>query len=189
MYDYESCNNLHIDINEFISICKKENVILIQYRDKINSQKIQQKNLTYFKKNINIPLIINDNLNLLKYCDGLHLGQEDLTLLLSRYKLKDKQLIFKILKKIYSNKIFGLSTHNEFEVLESNHFNIDYIGLGAYRRTSTKNVSNVIGENISYLAQVSKHKVGAIGGVKKNDIIRNIDFNVICSDLISKKII
>lgn len=59
-----------------------------------------------------------------------------------------------------------------------------YIGLGAYRSTSTKDVSNILGDNISYLAKISRHPVGAIGGVKIEDNIKHITYNVIGSSLL-----
>jgi len=55
------------------------------------------------------------------------------------------------------------------------------IGLGAYKNTTTKDVSTILGDKISYLAKISKHPVCAIGGVQINDKIPNIRFNVIGS--------
>ena len=71
------------------------------------------------------------------------------------------------------------------EILEANKLYLDYIGLGAYRATNTKDVLNVLGDNISYLAQISKHPVGAIGGVKIDDDIEHVSYNVIASGLFS----
>ena len=79
------------------------------------------------------------------------------------------------------DKLLGLSTHNELEILEANDLPLDMIGLGAYKNTSTKDVSTILGSKISYLAKISKHPVCAIGGVKVDDIIENIRFNVVGS--------
>lgn len=92
-------------------------------------------------------------------------------------------MVFRSLRKRYPNKIFGLSTHNELEILRANELDLDYIGLGAYKNTSTKDVDNIIGDKISYLAKVSKHPVGAIGGVRVTDKLENITYNVVGSDL------
>jgi len=174
----------NITLEEFVKIAKKNNALIIQYRDKLNNIKIQEENLKYLKENTNITIIINDKLELLKYCDGLHLGQDDLYKVKTKeLKLQSDQLVFQFLKKLYPNKIFGLSTHNEVEILHANSLYLDYIGLGAYRSTNTKDVSNILGTNISYLAKMSKHKVGAIGGVKLKDKIDNIYYNVVGSDL------
>ena len=178
--DYQTLEKFDISLEKFLQICQKHNTVYIQYRDKINSNEIQKQNILYLKSHTNIPIIINDKIELLVYADGLHLGQEDI----EEYIGSTKSMTLKIIRTKYPNKILGLSTHNEFEILEANNLDLDYIGLGAYRTTLTKDVSNVLGNNISYLAQISKHPVGAIGGVKVNDIIKNIDFNVIASDLL-----
>jgi thiamine-phosphate pyrophosphorylase len=177
----------NLSISQYIQQISKYNIVLIQYRDKINDIQIQKQNLKLLKHLTNIPIIINDELQLLDFCDGLHLGQKDLNQYLQNFQIKNKILFFDLLKKKYSNKIFGLSTHNEVEILEANKLNINYIGLGAYKNTATKNVSNILGNKISYLAQMSKHRVGAIGGVKIDDEIKNIDYYVVGSDLLKKQ--
>ena len=53
--------------------------------------------------------------------------------------------------------------------------------INLMKNTNTKDVSSIIGSKISYLAKISKHPVCAIGGVKMNDIIENVRFNVIGS--------
>ena len=182
--DVQTLLKKNISLEEFIKLSIKYDAKIIQYRDKINDIATQEKNIKYLKENTNITIIINDKLELLKYCDGLHLGQEDLIRIKTKeLKLKEDELVFKFLKKLYPDKIFGLSTHNEIEILHANTLELDYIGLGAYRATNTKDVSNILGNNISYLAKISKHKVGAIGGVKLDDKISNIYYNVVGSDL------
>ena len=182
--DFSTLKTKNISLEDFILICTKFNTKLIQYRDKINPEDIQKKNLQKLKSLTDIPIIINDKLELLSYCDGLHLGQEDLAKVKSKkLKVKNNELLFKLLRKKYPGKLFGISTHNEKEILEANRLDIDYIGLGAYRNTSTKEVSNILGEKISYLAKISKHPVAAIGGVKLADNIKNITYYVIGSGL------
>lgn len=134
-------------------------------------------------ENVDVPVIINDKLELLDMADGLHFGQEDLDELSSKFNMSKENTI-KIIKRKYPHKILGLLIYNEIEILEVNNFDLDYIGFGAYRNTSTKDVSNILGEKISYLAKISKHPVCAIGGVKKEDNIPNISYNVIGSGLI-----
>ena len=183
LLDYQTLEKFDISLEKFLSICHNHNTVYIQYRDKINSIEIQKQNILFLKQNTNIPIIINDKLELLEYCDGLHLGQEDLDSLSKLYKLpKNKTINF--IRKKYSNKIIGISTHNEVEILETNNLDIDYIGLGAYRDTSTKDVPNVLGDKISYLAKISHYPVGAIGGVRVDDSLENIAYNVIGSGLL-----
>ena len=79
------------------------------------------------------------------------------------------------------DKLLGLSTHNEIEILEANELALDMIGLGAYKNTNTKDVSTILCSKISYLAKISTHPVCAIVGVKAEDVIENIRFNVVGS--------
>ena len=182
--DMQTLLKKNISLEEFVKICESKDAKIIQYRDKLNDITTQKNNLKILKQNTNIPIIINDKLELIKECDGLHLGQEDLVRVKNELNISKDELVFKFLRKLNPSKIFGLSTHNEVEILQANKLDLDYIGLGAYRATSTKDVSNILGENISYLAKISKHKVGAIGGVKLDDKIPNIYYNVIGSDLL-----
>jgi len=126
-------------------------------------------------------LIINDAYELVEFCDGVHLGQEDL-------KNIDEDMFkaVEILRNIIgSEKILGLSTHNEDEVLEANLMDLNYIGLGAYRDTFTKkDIIDVLGDDIESIASKSKHLVAAIGGIKLEDNIKNITYHVIGSGLI-----
>jgi thiamine-phosphate pyrophosphorylase len=181
--DMQTLKNKGVSLPQFLKILKGLDVIYIQYRDKISDYETQKNNLLTLKSHTSIPIIINDSLELLEYADGLHLGQEDLQIIQNKLHLKDKELVFKFLRKRYPNKIFGLSTHNELEILEANTLPLDYIGLGAYKNTTTKDVSTILGERISYLAKISKHPVGAIGGVKIKDSIENIAYNVVSGDL------
>lgn len=176
--DYETLIKKNISLKQFIQICNEKDVKILQYRDKISTIEEQKKNLLFLKSNLNIPIIINDKIELIEYADGLHLGQEDFDLI-----HKDKQIAVKLLRKKLGKKLLGLSTHNEMEILESNNLDIDMIGLGAYKNTSTKDVQTVLGSRISYLAKMSIHPVCAIGGVKVNDIIENISFNVVGSGI------
>ncbi|MFA6739868.1 MAG: thiamine phosphate synthase [Arcobacteraceae bacterium] len=174
--DYETLLKKNISLENFVDLCKKKDVKILQYRDKISSLEEQKTNLLYLKSELNISIIINDKIELIEFADGLHLGQEDFSKI-----HKDKKLAVKLVRSKIKDKLLGLSTHNEIEILEANELAIDMIGLGAYKNTNTKDVSTILGSKISYLAKISKHPVCAIGGVKVEDIIENIRFNVVGS--------
>ena len=178
--DFQTLLKKDLLLNQFIDIIQELDVKIIQYRDKINSNETQIENLIYLKEKLNIPIIINDKIELIEYADGLHLGQEDFLKVHS-----DKKIATKLIRKKIANKLLGLSTHNEVEILEANELDIDMIGLGAYKNTSTKNVPNLLGDKISYLGKISTHPVCAIGGVQIDDKISNITFNVVGSALFS----
>jgi len=178
--DAELLNKFNLSVSQYVDHIKQYNLMYIQYRDKINSIEIQKQNILFLKQHTYVPIIVNDKIELLEFADGLHLGQNDIVNLVGN----DKQTTLKFIRKKYPNKIIGLSTHNEIEILEANTLDLDYIGLGAYRATNTKDVSNILGNNISYLAKISTHPVGAIGGVKVEDSIENVSYNVIGSGLL-----
>lgn len=176
--DYATLQRKNLTVEDFISLVKSMNVKIIQYRDKISSDDVQIKHLKQIKEKLNVLLLINDKVELVPFCDGIHLGQEDLEKI-----HENKAYAIKILRKKIKNKFLGLSTHNEYEILQANTLDIDMIGLGAYRNTSTKDITNILGDKISYLCQISKHPVCIIGGVKVDDKIEYANFNVVGSDL------
>ena len=179
--DYETLLKKNITLEKFLEILKKYDVKLLQYRDKISDLELQKQNLIFLKQNLNIPIIVNDKVELIDYADGLHVGQDDVLKL-----HKDKNLAIKLLQKRVKNKLLGLSTHNELEILEANNFELDMIGLGAYKATNTKDISNILGEKLQYLSKISKHPVCAIGGVKVDDIIKNTKFNCVGSAILNE---
>ena len=182
--DFELLSKFGLSLEEYLEKLQSYDIVYIQYRDKVNPLHIQKKNLHFLKTKTKTPLIINDNLELLKDADGVHIGQEDLKKLSKKMNLSRENTI-KFIKKTNPKKKIGLSTHNETEILEANGFDLDYIGLGAYRDTSTKDVSYVVGDKASYLAKISKHPVGLIGGVKVDDNVPNISYLVIGSGLLT----
>lgn len=177
--DYETLLQKNYTLEKFISKLSSYDTKLLQFRDKISSFKTKQKSLEYLKDNLNIPIIINDELDLAYIVDGIHLGQEDF----SKISKDKKEALDIIRNRIGNDKLIGLSTHNIKEIEEANRLNIDMIGLGAYKNTSTKDVSSILGENLSILAKSSKHPVCAIGGVKVFDKIDNVSFNVVGSGI------
>ena len=179
--DYETLLKKNITLENFLEILKKYDVKLLQYRDKVSDLELQKQNLIFLKQNLNIPIIVNDKVELIDYADGLHVGQDDVLKI-----HKDKNLAIKLLRKIVKNKLLGLSTHNELEILEANNFELDMIGLGAYKTTNTKDISNILGEKLQYLSKISKHPVCAIGGVKVDDIIKNTKFNCVGSAILNE---
>jgi len=165
---------------DFVKIAKRKNAEIIQYRNKNGNREFIKKRLIELRRLYDGFLIVNDNYELAQFCDGVHLGQEDLA------KIDpDKKRALAILKEVIGNdKIIGLSTHNEKEVLEANDLDLNYIGLGAYRSTSTKkDISTLLGDKLDDIAALSKHFVAAIGGVKESDRFRHVTYHVIGSGL------
>ncbi|OPX27324.1 MAG: hypothetical protein B1H07_01875 [Campylobacteraceae bacterium 4484_166] len=159
--DIELLLKHNITLENYLKKTEDINPIYIQYRDKINNQEMMIKNLKlivdYFKHK-DTKIIINDHIKLINYCHGVHIGQEDLKQYAKNSGI-DIQTFIKKLKIKYPNKTIGLSTHNKNEIIQANDFDLDYIGLGAYRATSTKKDINIIGKKAEQLAILSKHKV------------------------------
>ncbi len=177
--DEELLERFSKSVEEFVDIAKKKGAEIIQYRNKSGNRELAKKRLIELRRLYDEFLIINDYYELASFCDGVHLGQEDLNAIDS-----DKQKAIKILKSVIGDdKIIGLSTHNKEEVLEANKLELNYIGLGAYRSTSTKSDAKVLGEELDAIAALSRHFVAAIGGVKPTDRFQHVTYHVIGSAL------
>ena len=179
LFDFELNQKYNWSIEKFVQKCKKLDAKIIQYRDKINNLDTKREILLRLRKEWKGILIVNDEVELVNLVDGLHLGQEDIA------KIdKDKVKAIKKIREQIGKRWIGLSTHNTHEVKEANTLDIDYIGLGAYRDTSTKkDIKGVLGESIKELANLSSHDVAIIGGVKVSDKIDFAKYKVVGSDI------
>jgi len=155
------------------------NIPIAQYRNKVGSLEEKRQDLLEIRRFYRGKLIINDTIELIAYADGLHVGQEDIR----SYSDELTQAVA-LIRNTIGRKILGLSTHNKKEILEANGLDLDYIGLGAYRGTSTKSEAKVLGDKALEFAKESKHPVGLIGGVTLNDVFpSHIKYRVIGSNL------
>ncbi len=178
--DRDALRTRNITLENFIQKAKENDAVILQYRNKNDDIALIKNDLITIRQLWDGFLIINDYYELISFCDGVHIGQEDL------YAIDNEPIrAIKILKTAIGNdKIIGLSTHNRVEIDIANSLDINYIGLGAYRATSTKSEAKVLGESLDKLASYSKHPVGAIGGVKMADSFQNVTYNVIGSGLL-----
>jgi thiamine-phosphate diphosphorylase len=100
-------------------------------------------------------LIVNDRVDiaLASTADGVHLGQEDLPLQISRNLLGDK--------------IIGISTHTVDQAKEAEENGADYIGFGPMFGTNTKDTGyGARGlEMLAQLREVVALPIVAIGGI------------------------
>ena len=108
-------------------------------------------------------LIINDNVQIAKEVDaeGVHLGKEDMNPKEAR-------------KILGNNFIIGSSTNSIEDVRKRIEQGCDYIGVGPFRFTSTKEKLNpVLGlEKIRAIAEKFENEIPmiAIGGIKLEDV-------------------
>lgn len=134
-------------------------VTMVQLREKDCSSKefyelgIRLKKLL---KPYNIPLIINDRLDIALAidADGLHIGQSDLPWDVAR-------------RLLGNDKILGLSVETMEQTEESNHLDIDYIGISPVFATPTKtDTSMPFGlEGVKAVSDIASHPNVAIGGI------------------------
>ena len=179
--DQDMLDKNGISLEMFITISKANNAQIIQYRNKNADVSFIKNQLLKIRDIYDGFLIVNDFYELVEFCDGVHMGQEDL-----KEIDEDISKAIEILRNIVTeDKILGISTHNEEEVLTANKLNLNYIGLGAYRDTSTKkDIKGVLGDNLDAIASKSKHLVAAIGGVKLDDTFNHVTYSVIGSGLL-----
>ncbi|OHD97418.1 MAG: thiamine phosphate synthase [Sulfurimonas sp. RIFCSPLOWO2_12_FULL_36_74] len=179
--DQDLLDKKGLSLEDFVEIAKQKNAEIIQYRNKNADIAFIKQQLIKIRKMYDGFLIVNDAYELIEFCDGVHVGQEDL-------KAIDNDIFkaVKILRNVINKeKLLGISTHNKEEVLQANLMDLNYIGLGAYRDTSTKdNISAILGEKLDDIASLSKHYVAAIGGVKEGDKFSHITYHVIGSGLL-----
>ncbi len=189
LLDFDTLQKYNISIKDFCKTSKGLKAKILQYRDKNSGFEEKLKRIKEIRKYWEKTLIINDTLELLPYADGIHIGQEDLENLCKQYNLTPYELIDKLKKgqlntqnSTLTTKIVGLSTHNKEEIIKANKLPLNYIGLGAYRPTVTKETSNILGKKIIELIKYSYHPVAIIGGVKIYDKIP-AKFKVVGSDI------
>lgn len=178
--DMDTLRPIGVDLATFVSQAKKYGGEILQYRNKHADIATIKTDLIALRKMWEGFLIINDHYELASFCDGVHIGQEDLLTIDS-----DPERAIKILKlAIGEDKIIGLSTHNANEIEIANTLDLNYIGLGAFRATLTKSDAKVLGDSLDTIASGSKHPVAAIGGVRLDDKFQYVTYHVIGSGLL-----
>lgn len=134
-------------------------VTMVQLREK-DASTLDFYNLAMRLKSIlkpyNVPLIINDRLDIALACDagGLHIGQSDMPYTVAR-------------KLLGKNKIIGLSVENVEDALDANNLDVDYIGISPVFSTQTKtDTATALGlEGIREITRISGHPSVGIGGI------------------------
>lgn len=105
-------------------------VTLVQLREK-NCSSLEfyntAKNIKEITRKYNIPLIINDRLDIAQAidADGVHIGQEDMPVDLAR-------------KILGQHKVIGVSAQTLEQALMAEEEGADYLGVGAIFNTTTK---------------------------------------------------
>jgi len=146
-------------------------VTLVQYRDKVSDTSVlisTARALHTVTKKYKVPLLINDRVDvaLAVGCEGVHIGQDDLNLLIARKLLGEKAII-------------GVTVSNTAEALMACKDGADYVGIGTMFATSTKsNTKDIIGTSGTkrILKSISKEgrnvRTVSIGGINASTVQR-----------------
>ena len=118
----------------------------------------------------NIPLIINDNVQVALACraDGVHIGQDDMSIVDAR-------------KILGPNAIIGVSATNIKEALEAEKNGADYLGVGALfpkYMQSKPDAKCISVEELKIITGMVKIPVVAIGGIKMQTIEKLKNTNI-----------
>ena len=156
---------------EQVESALKGGVTCVQLREKtLNDGEFLQEALQIADlcKNYDVPFLINDNIEIAVKCnaDGVHIGQEDMTLKEARPLLGE-------------NKIIGVSVHNVSEALAAVKDGADYLGVGAMFSTSTKTDTAVLSlQTLKDICKAVNIPVVAIGGINKKNITQLKDSGI-----------
>ena len=119
-----------------------------------------------------VKLIVNDRIHLMDQfeVDGFHLGKKDMELSEGRARAR--------------GKILGGTTNKLDDIVKANEAGVDYVGLGPYKFTRTKeNLDPVLGylgylNIIRSLSGVEVPPVIAIGNIKTKDVLPLVEVGV-----------
>lgn len=169
MIDYSLylCTNSEMNNNYPLEYCVEQAIIggvtIIQIREKEKNYNEFFEIASRIKKvtdKYNIPLIINDNIEIainIK-ADGLHIGQNDISCLRAR-------------KLLGSKKIIGVTVTNLDEAKQAIESGASYLGVGAIYKSTTKSEAVVVGvDELQKIVNYSSIPVVVIGGINKNTI-------------------
>lgn len=138
-------------------------ITFLQLREKHLSKEEfikEAREMKELSKEYKVPFVINDNIEvaLAVDADGVHIGQDDMSVEEAR-------------KLLGEDKIIGVSAHNVEEAIKAQKGGADYLGVGAVCATSTKKDANVVSkEEIKKICHTVEIPVVAIGGIKKEKI-------------------
>jgi thiamine-phosphate pyrophosphorylase len=148
----------HEQLFDIVEAALKGGVTLVQYRDKEADDAIRlqrAEKLCYLCHRYEALLIVNDRIDLALAvdADGVHLGQQDLSVALARQLLG-------------SQKLIGRSTHCLDDLQRALAEGADYIGVGPVYETPTKAGRTAVG--LGYVRDAAEQATipwFAIGGI------------------------
>ncbi|KAL8356558.1 hypothetical protein RB601_001732 [Gaeumannomyces tritici] len=161
------------DICAVVGQALRGGVTVVQYRDKTSDTRELvdvATRLHRLTREYNVPLLINDRVDvaLAVGCEGVHLGQDDMSLQDAR-------------RLLGPDAIIGISANNGFEAIRACYAGADYLGVGAVFTTPTKaNTKSILGTaGLQYILGMLTRRPAckpvpavAIGGINHTNVQR-----------------
>ena len=164
-------------------VCEKalqSGVTFLQVREKGASARDFYKQALALKEishKYDVPMVINDRVDiaLAVEADGVHLGQSDLPIKVTR-------------KILGPDKIIGASANTVEEAKKAEKDGADYLGVGAFFKTETKTDTSLVSlDLLQEISQAVSIPLVVIGGIKEERLSyfegRNIDGFAVVSDI------
>lgn len=152
-----------MSLTEQVEIALKNGLTCLQLREKdldYRSFLEEAKALKKLCAAYNVPLIINDNVDIAVACkaDGVHVGQDDM-------QTSD------VRRHVGSDMIIGVSAHTVGEASAAMRNGADYLGIGAVFPTSTKsNVTQMTADTLKAITTAVNIPTAAIGGITEDNM-------------------
>jgi thiamine-phosphate pyrophosphorylase len=172
------------DVGEMLAAAEElaaARVTLLQHRNKCGNarQMLDEARELRARLGANVNLIMNDRADLCLAAgfDGLHIGQDDLSLESAR-------------KIIGPARWLGVSTHNPDQLAAADKTSADYLAIGpVFATTSKPNPDPVVGlEGIRRARELTRKPLVAIGGITRGNarsvIEAGADAVAVISDLL-----
>ena len=150
-------------LSEVVKESLEGGVTILQIREKDIDEKNfleEAKEIKKICEKFNVPLIINDNVEIAKMvdADGVHLGQDDMDIEEAR-------------KILGPEKIIGITAKTIEQAKEAQMKGADYLGSGAIYTSGTKqNAKRLTVENLKAICASVEIPVVAIGGLTYDNI-------------------
>lgn len=167
----------HLELAEKILSggCK---ILQLRMKGEKNLEKIKQvtQDILKLKESFSFTFILNDQVELAAALpvDGVHIGQDDLPISVTR-------------QIIGPNKLIGYSSHSLEEALNAEKAGADYVALGAIFPTQSKGPGHPIQglERLKKVVQSVKIPVVAIGGINTSNIASVLETGTPCIAVIT----
>jgi thiamine-phosphate pyrophosphorylase len=143
---------------EVVEVSLKGGATFLQLREKALSHEEFVKEALELKavaKKYGVPFVINDNIQVAKEidADGIHIGQDDITLEEAR-------------RILGADKIIGVSAKTVEQSMKAQEEGADYLGIGAMFSTTTKlDAYDITKETLTDICRAVTIPVVAIGGI------------------------